>query len=169
MVLSFPNNVILGHRCSKFYTQFKYTETDCPITWVVPAYSGEFRQVSDIKSEPILTFFKNLFDFELTLVFTQYRYIKVSYRGCYMAKFRNFWPGAVNFWTVISDSWRLKVTVDPLKVKIKMSFSWNLNICCPSNKSESNNFTLIWWIQIKKWFCMRSNKFYIPTGNGLSD
>lgn len=150
----------MGHRFSKFYTQFKHTETDCPITWVVPPYSGIFRQVSDIKSELTFTFCF------LTLKWMWLSALS-SYRGCCFAKFRNFWPGAINFWTVISDSWRRKLTVDSLKVK--MSFSWNLNICCPSNKSESNNFTLIWWIQIKKWFCMRSNKFYIPTGNGLSD
>ena len=58
-----------------------------------------------------------------------------------MAKFRNFRPGAVNSWTVISDSWRRKLTVDALKVKNQNVIFWNLNICCPSNKSESNNFS----------------------------
>ena len=74
----------------------------------------------------------------------------LSYRGCCLAKLRNFRPGAVNSWTVISDSWRRKLTVDALKVKNQNVIFWNLNICCPSNKSESNNFTLIWWNQIKK-------------------
>ena len=41
----------------------------------------------------------------------------LSYRGCCLAKLRNFRPGAVNSWTVISDSWRRKLTVDALKVK----------------------------------------------------
>ena len=41
---------------------------------------------------------------------------RISYRGCRLAKFWNFWPGAVNSWTVISDSWRRKLTVDALKV-----------------------------------------------------
>ena len=43
-----------------------------------------------------------------------------------MAKFRNFWPGAVNFWTVISDSWRRKMTVDSLKVKIFLELKYLL-------------------------------------------